>query len=116
VSREAVNATRKRRSRAEVSCLVEQYLSSGLSLEAFCQQHLDRSTPVRRLRQRQNLTSQPPQPAGWVGVELSSGPDPVSVGAPSGVTLVVAGGRRIERARHFDAVTLHQQLHLLESR
>ena len=112
-----VDSTPKRRSRAEVSRLVEEYLNSGLSLKAFCQQHhLDRSTLARRLRQRQNAAGQSPQPPGWIRVELASEPDPVSVGVPSGVALVVAGGRRIELARHFDAGTLHQLLRLLESR
>jgi len=93
VTENFVNSTPKRRSRAEVSRLVEEYLKSGLSLKAFCQQHhLDRSTLVRRLRQSQNSTAQNPPFPGWVRVELASEPDPVSVGAPSGVTLVVAGG------------------------
>jgi len=116
VSQEPVNSTPKRRSRAEVSRLVEQYLKTGLSLKAFCQQHhLDRSTLVRRLKQWQNLSAQPTQLPRWVRVELAPEPDPVSVGAPCGVTLVVAGGRRIELARNFDAATLRQLLGLLES-
>ena len=91
-----VNSTPKRRSRAEVSRLVEEYLKSGLSLKAFCQQHhLDRKTLTRRLRQRQNSTAHNPPSRGWVRVELASEPDPVSVGAPSGVALVVAGGLRL---------------------
>jgi len=95
---------------------VEEYLRSGLSLKAFCQQHhLDRSTLVRRLRQRQDLASPNSQAPSWVRVELASEPDAVSVGAPSGVTLVVGGGRRIELARNFDAATLRQLLGLLES-
>jgi len=111
-----VNSTPKRRSRAEVSRLVEEYLKSGLSLKAFCRQHnLDRSTLARRLRQRQSSTAHNPSSPGWVRVELVSEPDPVSVGVPSGVTLVAAGGRRIELARNFDATILHQLLGLPES-
>ena len=95
---------------------MEEYLNSGLSLKAFCQQHhLDRKTLTRRLRQRQNAAGQSAQSPGWLRVELPPEPDPVSVGAPSGVTLVVAGGRQIELARNFDAATLRQLLHVLES-
>jgi len=116
VTEKPVHSTPKRRSRAEVSRLVEEYLKSGLSLKAFCRQHnLDRKTLTRRLRQRQNSTAQNPPSARWVRVELASEPEAVSVGAPSGVTLVVAGGRRIELARNFDAATLHQLLYVLES-
>jgi len=90
VSRKPVNPTRKRRSRAEVSRLVEEYLRSGLSLKAFCQQHdLDRSTLAQRLQQRQNPTAQEAPTSGWV---------------------------RIGLARNFDAATLRQLLRLLESR
>jgi len=90
VSRKPVNSARKHRSRAEVSRLVEEYLRSGLSLKAFCQQHdLDRSTLSRRLGQRQNPTGHNPRPPGWVRVGL---------------------------ARNFDAATLRQLLRLLESR
>jgi hypothetical protein len=117
VSQKPGNSTRKRRSRAEVCRLVEEYLRSGLSLKAFCQQHdLDRSTLARRWQQRQNPTAQDAQTSGWVRVELAPQPDPLPVAAPSGVALVVAGGRRIELARNFDAATLRQLLRLLESR
>ncbi len=116
MTEKSVNSTPKRRSRAEVSRLVEEYLSSGLSLKAFCQQHhLDRSTLARRLRQRPNPSAQNPPPPNWVRVELAPEPEAVSVGAPSGVTLVVAGGRRIGLARNFDAATLRQLLRVLES-
>ena len=116
MSQEPVNSTPKRRSRAEVSRLVEEYLSSGLSLKAFCRQHnLDRSTMARRLRQRENSTAHNPPSPGWVRVEPASEPEAVSVGAPSGVTLVVAGGRRVELARNFDAATLRQLVRVLES-
>lgn len=99
---------------AEVSRLIAGYLSSGLSLKAFCQQQdLDRSESPG---QRQNVAGQNTQPPCRGRVELTPEPDPVSVAAPSGMVLVVAGGRRIELARHFDAATLHQLLHVLESR
>ena len=95
MSGEAVHATGKRRSRAEVSRLVGEYLRSGLSLKAFCRQHhLGRSTLSRRLQQRQNLAAQPLQPSGSVPVGLAQDPVSVSLGAPSALAVVVAGGRR----------------------
>jgi len=84
MSREAVNSTPKRRSRAEVSRLVEQYLRSGLSLKAFRQQYqLDRKTLTRRLRQRLNSTAHNPPSPGWVRAELAPESDPLPVAVPT---------------------------------
>jgi len=95
---------------------VSEYSGSGLSLKALCQQHHpDRETLTRRLQQLESPSASNAQTPGWVRVELTPEPDPVSVAAPSGMVLVVAGGRRIELARHFDAATLRQHLRLLGS-
>ena len=80
-----LSLTRKRGSRAQASRLNDELSSSRRNLKAFRQQHnLNHSTLTRRLQQRQNVTSQHPQPPGWVRVELLWQPDPVSVGAPGG--------------------------------
>jgi len=92
MSRETVNGTHKRRSRAEASRLVQEYLRSGLNLKAFCRQHnLDHSTLTHPdvSGQRINPPNSNAQTLCWV---------------------------RIELARNFDAGTLRQLLHVLESR
>jgi|YNPMSStandDraft_1061717.scaffolds.fasta_scaffold19388_2 hypothetical protein len=59
MSRKAVHATRKLRSRAEGSRLLEEDLGSGLNLKDICQQYRpDRSTLAGRLRQ---LETRPPR-------------------------------------------------------
>lgn len=114
MSEEQVGAKRRRRSRAEISQLVREYLASGLSAQQFCAHYgLNLST----LRRRLALMGQPEQAAcrrKWVAVEISSA-EPASGPVPSGLVLAL-GSYRIELARGFDRETLGQLLTLLEAR
>ena len=91
--------------------MVAEYEGSGLSRLEFCQKHgLALSTLARYQRRRQQEPGEAAGPSRWVAVELSQ-PHPAS----SGLAVVLAGGRRIEVSRGFDAKTLEPLLRLLES-
>jgi hypothetical protein len=72
------------------------------------------STLNRYQRRRPQQKSQAVRKSPWVAVELSD-PKPGTAGAGGGgLALVLAGGRRIEVGRGFDASTLEQLLRVLE--
>jgi hypothetical protein len=97
---------RRHRSRAECEQIVVEFEASGLSRSEFCRQ---RGLSLSTLARYQRRQTQPGAPA-WLAVELKSDAN------PSGLAVVLAGGRRIEIARGFDAPTLLQLLGLLERR
>ena len=107
-------APAQRRNTAEVERLVEEFESSGLTRREFCRRRelavwtLDAYR--KRVRQRRDDTAG----AGrFVAVEVTK-PKPPETGAlGGGVVLVLAGGRRIEVSRGFDAATLEQLLSLI---
>jgi transposase len=105
---------KRRRSRAEVEQLVAEYETSGLGSAIFCQQKgLSRSTFARYRKRRQTVRK---AAAGkrWLAVEVS-GSAAVTVGKrSSGLAVVLAGGRRIEVGRSFDADTLKRLLAVVE--
>ncbi|MEM4188241.1 MAG: hypothetical protein QXN56_03675 [Candidatus Hadarchaeum sp.] len=90
----------------EVSELVAQYVTSGLTQTEFCRQHgLDLSTLRRRLLGRPRSAAGGTSATKWVAVELSPSSDAKAGPSASGVVLVV-GSCRIELARGFDGETL----------
>ena len=107
--------SRRHRSRAEAAQLVAEYEASGLSRIEFCRQRgLCLSTLTRYLKRRESQG----EGAGLnlIAVELCGAGAAATKGADSGLALSLAGGRRIEVARGFDASTLVQLLVLLERR
>ncbi len=81
-----------------------------MSRAEFCRMHaLALSTLHRYCRRRQPGGGQGAAAAQWVAVELSD-----TARGASGLVLLLAGGRRIEIARGFDAKTLAQLLVVLE--
>ena len=105
--------TGRRRSRAEAERLVKAYEASGLSKVEFCRQQGLSLATLARYRKRQN---QAQGEAGggnrWVRVEVSGAT--IASGTPSGLTIALGGGRRIEVGRGFDSPTLVQLLGVLE--
>ena len=91
-----------------------EYEAGGMSREEFCHQHgLALSTLARyrrRQRRREQGQDESAGPGRWLAVELS-GAHPADA---SGLAVVLAGGRRIEVGRGFDARTLERLLSLLE--
>jgi hypothetical protein len=108
-----------RRSRAEVQRLVEEFKRSGLKRSQFCRQRqLALSTLKRHVANAPVTTADPRRAASQlVPVEVlkSRGkPHPAAQGA--GVTILLAGGQRIEVAPEFDAHTFNRVVQLLEAR
>ena len=93
--------------------LVAEYEASGLSRVEFCREHRLSLATLARYRRRQAQGS-PAAGNRWVEVKVSSGRAVLDGGAGSGLTVAVAGGRRIEVGRGFDAHTLVQLLGVLE--
>jgi transposase-like protein len=106
--------TKRRRSRAEVEQLVGEYEASGLSYTAFCRQTgLSISTLARYRKGQQQRSSEATEAKRWLSVEVAGG-DTVADGARCSGLAVVAGGRRIEVGRGFDAETLNRLLAVVE--
>jgi hypothetical protein len=90
--------------------LAAEYEASGLTREAFCQQ---RDVPLKTLcryvtRYRREKPSATPSPR-FVPLEVTG-----AGGVSSALTVLLAGGRRIEVNPGFDAGTLRQLVTVLE--
>jgi hypothetical protein len=91
--------------------LVVEYGTSGMSRVEFCQKHgLALSTLARYQRRREQGHDEGVGASRWLAVELSGG----HAAGPSGLAVVLRGGRRIEVGRGFDVQTLQQLVSLLE--
>jgi len=93
--------------------LVTEYEVSGLSRVEFCRKHGLSLATLARYRKQQSQGS-PAAGNRWVEVKVSAGRPVLEGGASSGLTVALAGGRRIEVGRGFDAYTLVQLLAVLE--
>jgi hypothetical protein len=105
---------RKRRTAAEVEQLVHEFESSGLSRSQFCErQGLALITLARYLKRVHNdraaMAGQ-----GLVAVELRGGEASADRSGAGGLTVVLAGGRRIEVSVRFDTPTLQRLVQALE--
>jgi hypothetical protein len=102
---------RRHRNRTEADQLAAEYEASGLSQAEFCKQRdlplKTLSRYVTRYRQRLAQGSELPGPQRFVSVEVA--------GFRGGkeLTVVLAGGLRIEVMRGFDAATLRQLVAVL---
>src|SRR5713226_9667884 len=95
----------KRRTRAEVQKLVEEFVSSGLQRSEFCRSRgLSFGTLNRHLKkQRRKRKSRAASSAGrLVPVELAAKKLPAQHEASCGLAVVLPGGRRIEVHPTFD--------------
>ncbi len=91
--------------------MVVDFQASGMTRVEFCQEHgLALSTLARYQRRRQHEQGEGDGSGRWVAVELA-GSQPAGA---SGLAVVLAGGRRVEVSRGFDAKTLGQLIRLLE--
>jgi hypothetical protein len=91
--------------------LVAEYEVSGLSRVEFCRKQGLSLATLARYRKRQG---QGQAVGSWLAVEVK-GATPVGAGGgSSGLAVALAGGRRIEVERGFDAPTLVKLLGVLE--
>lgn len=92
-----------------------EYESSGMSRAAFCQQTgLSLSTLARCQRRKKQKTSEATEAKRWLAVKVSGGDAVASGETASGLAVSLAGGRRIEISRGFDAATLQRLLAAVE--
>jgi hypothetical protein len=103
----------RRRSPAEIKQLVSEYQASGLSRVEFCRQKGLSLATLARYRKGQALDDGLPG-GRWLTVEVSGGGAELERATSSRLAVVLAGGRRIEIGRGFDARTLTQLLSVLE--
>lgn len=101
---------RRHRKRAEADQLASEYEVSGLTREAFCRERdvavSTLSRYVARYRRQKPEAKLSPR---FVRVEVA-----VPASGGTALTVVLAGGRRIEVSRGFDSGTLHQLVTVLE--
>jgi hypothetical protein len=105
---------RRRRSRAETERVVSAYESSGLSQVEFCKRQGLSLATLARYRKQQRQQGEAATGNRWLRVEVSGVSAAVGIEAASGLAVALAGGRRIEVGRGFDAPTLVQLLGVLE--
>jgi hypothetical protein len=111
VDQQTQGKVKRRRSRAEVERLVAEYEGSGLGGATFCQQKgLSRSTFARYRKRQEQTVGKAAGEKRWLAVEVSSSGQVARGEGASGVAVVLAGGRRIEVSRDFDAGTLKRLL------
>ncbi len=99
----------RRRSRAEAEQLAVEYEASGLSQREFSKQ---KGVPLKTLARyvtRHRHKAGEPEPRRWVAVEVERRSE-----RDCQLTVVLAGGRRVEVQRDFDATTLRQLVSALE--
>ena len=117
----------RRRTLGEAEQLVREFAASGLSRRRFCEgRGLKVSTLDgyrKRLRQRERAGAGADR---WVAVDIAGATRPAAASAipakpiacaaagPSGVVMVLGGGRRIELERGLDPATLGALLSVLE--
>ena len=110
VRKQPAGKHRRHRRRAEADQLAAEYEASGLTREAFSeQQDIPLKTLgryVTRYRREKTATGGSPR---LLRVEVTP-----PAGTISPLTVLFAGGRRIEVSRGFDPVTLRQLISLLE--
>jgi hypothetical protein len=106
--RESRTGIRQYRSRSEAEQLATEFEASGLTRRQFCERHkVALKTLNRYLRRYGRQRQEQAQPL--VQVEIA---EPARFSA--GVAVVLQGGRRVEVAPGFDAMTLEQVMHVLE--
>jgi hypothetical protein len=108
-----------RRSQTQVRRLVEEFKRSGMNRSQFCRQRqLALSTLKRHLANEPAATAnRPPAGSRLIPVEvLKSRRTPPPPAHDAGVTIRLAGDRRIEVAPEFDAHTFNRVVQLLEAR
>ena len=99
---------RRYRSRTEAAQLAAEFAASGLTRREFSEQNRVAVNTLSRYISR--YSGQPPSGGPeFVEVEVTA-PD----GTSAGVTVVLAGGRRVHLDKGFDAATLRAAVKVLE--
>jgi hypothetical protein len=108
-------SVRKRRSRQAIKRLVGEFETSGLRRGEFCQKHsLPLGTLQRGLRRRRMEVEGQSEAKRLVEVKLAGIQRNGSGAGTCSLEVVLAGGRRIEVRRDFDAETLARLIRTIE--
>ena len=110
-------SSHKRRTRAEVQELVEEFMSSGMRRSEFCRsRRLSFGTDRHLKKQRwKRKGSRAFSRRRLVPVELAARKSPPTQHEPScGLAVVLSGGRRIEVQGDFDTATFERLMSALE--
>ncbi len=94
--------------------MVAEYEASGQNRSEFCRKHEICLSTLNRYLTRQREVHAEAAGVKLMSVELSGAHPAERNKGDSGVAIALAGGRRIEIARGFDARTLVQLLGVLE--
>jgi hypothetical protein len=116
MSGERTSSQAKRRTRAEVQKLVEQFRQNGMRRFDFCRdKRLSLSTLARHLRKskEKDRGRKKPTTATLVPVAIAEVKHSLRT-LDSGLTVILSGGRRVEVHADFDVPTLHRLLTALE--
>jgi transposase-like protein len=105
---------RRRRNRAEVERLVAEYEGSGLSRQAFCDEHGLSLSTLNRHRKRRRLHAEAATAGRLVAVEIAEAQQVGVSERASELLVLLSGGRRIEVRAGFDAKVLQQLVCVLE--
>ena len=109
-----IERPRRRRNRAEVEQLVQEYEASGIGRQEFCNKHGLSLSTLNRHRKRKQQGTEGAKPGRLIPVEISQ-PEQPDVSQVRGELLVyLSTGRRIEVRSGFDAKMLHQLVRVLE--
>ena len=101
----------RRRSPAEAAQVLSEFEVRGVGQSEFCQRHgLSLSTLSRYVKPGRDGGSFAAPAGRWVAVEVTG----ASSGANSGLSLVLASGRRIEVGCGFHSAALVRLLGILE--
>jgi hypothetical protein len=110
------DATRKRRTQAEIQELINEFLSSGMRRSEFCRLHgLSFGTLQRYLNRQGEKPNALVARTQLLPVQLTN-PRHSSFSLDSGLAVALASGAKIEVARGFDPSTLERLLSVLERR
>lgn len=109
-----IEGSRRRRSRAEVERLVEEYEASGSGRQEFCDKHGLSLSTLNRHRKGKQLGTKGAKAGRLIPVEISQ-PKQLDANQLRGELLVcLSSGRRIEVRSGFDPKVLHQLVRVLE--
>jgi transposase-like protein len=106
----------RRRTREAVQRLVSEFQSSGLRPTEFCRRHgLAPGTLRRNLRKQGVAQNKAAAGVRFVAVKLNGAPGSATKEtAPTGLEVVLAGGRRLAVEPGFDVTTLGRLVRALE--
>jgi|SRR5579871_5933081 transposase-like protein len=109
-----MDGVRQRRSREEVERLVDEYETSGLGRQTFCNKHGLSLSTLNRHRKRKQLRQESKTRGRFIPVEITATKQRSSKERCGELLVLLPNGRRIEVRGTFDAKVLEQLVRVLE--